>query len=68
MWPPEALCDAAKRRLIAVMRRPMQRTKHFFAKRGKIDNMRAIFAFFAMIQERVSENEYFLHINQRFHR
>ena len=40
MWSPNALIDATQRRLIAVMRRFMQRTNHFFAKYGGNDTTR----------------------------
>ena len=68
MWPLKALCDAAQRRLIAVMRRLMQRTKHFFAKHGGNDNTRRDGALVAMLQEHAFNDELTLRIDERLQR
>ena len=65
MWPSKALCDAAQRRLIAVMRRYMQRTKHVFAKHGGNDDTCRDGALVAMLQERVFDNELTPRIDER---
>ena len=51
--PPEALCDAAQRCFIAVVRRLVQRAKHFYGKRGGHDNAGRDNALVAMLKERV---------------
>ena len=68
MLPPKALCDTAQRCQIAVMRRLMQRMKHFFATQGGNDDTRRDGALVAMLQERGFDDELTPRIDERLQR
>lgn len=58
--------DKAERCLIAVMRRLMQRTKHFVAKKCVDDNTHLNNALVKMRQKRVFDDKLILHLGKRF--
>ena len=62
------MCNAALRRLIAVMRSLMQRKKHFFAKHGGNDDTRRNGALCETLQERVFDDELTAPIDERLQR
>ena len=66
--PPEALCDTAQRRFIAVVRGLVQCAKHLFAKGGKYDNAIGDDALIAMLEEPVFDDELRAHVRECFQR
>ena len=66
--PLEALCNAAQRRFVTVVRGFVQRAEHLFAKGGKDNNASGDDALIAMLEERVFDYELWPHIHECFQR
>ena len=66
--PPEALCNAAQRRLVAVVRGLGQCAEHVFAKGGRYDNASGDGTLIAMLEKRVFDDELLPHVCDCFQR
>ena len=66
--PPEALCDTAQRRLVAVVRGLVQCTEHVFTKGGGYNNASGNGALIAVLEKRVFDDELWPHVCECFQR
>ena len=64
--PPEALCDAAQPRVVAMVRGFVLCAKHVFAKSGRYNNASGDGALIAVLEERVFDDELWLHVCEYF--
>ena len=62
--PPEALCNAAQHRFVAVVRGLVQCEEHLFANCGRDNNASGDGALIAMLEERVFDDELWPHIRE----
>ena len=66
--PPEALCNAAQRCIIAVVRWLVQCAEHIFAKGGRYDNASGDGALIAVIEEGIIDDELWQRVRECFQR
>ena len=66
--PPEALCDVAQRRFVAVVRGLVQCAEHVFTKDGRYNNASGDGALIAVLEERVFDDELWPHVCKCFQR
>ena len=66
--PPEALCNAAQHRFLAVVRGFVQCAEHVFAKVSRYNNTSGDGALIAVLEERVFDDELWQHVCECFQR